>query len=64
MSTASATADRPWTRADTSSGWRGGGRYSIPHLLVGVLLVLACAVGGVLWSLAPSFPILEGSFLG
>ena len=52
MSTVSATADRPWTRPDTSSRWRGGGRYSIPHLLVGVLLVLACAVGGVLWSLA------------
>jgi hypothetical protein len=52
VGTASAIADRPWTRPNTSSRWRGGGRYSIPHLLVGVLLVLACAVGGVLWSSA------------
>lgn len=52
MSTASATANRPWTRPDTGSRWHGSGQYSIPHLLAGVLLVLACAMGGVLWSLA------------
>lgn len=52
MSTSSTVADRSWTRPDTASRMRGGQRHSIPHLLVGVLLVLACAVGGVLWSLA------------
>lgn len=52
MGTASVTADRPRTRPNTSSQWRGNGRYSIPHLLMGVLLVLACTVGGVLLSLA------------
>lgn len=61
MSTSSAPPDtqrRPaasadsWIRSDTGSRWRGGRRRSVPHLLVGALLVLACAVGGVLWSLA------------
>jgi SAF domain len=46
-----ASADA-WIRSDTGSRWRGGRRRSVPHLLVGALLVLACAVGGVLWSLA------------
>lgn len=54
MSTFSTIADRSWARPDTASRMRGGQRHSIPHLLVGVLLVLACAVGGVLWSLAAS----------
>jgi len=52
VSTPSTIADRSWTRPDTASRMRGSQRHSIPHLLVGVLLVLACAVGGVLWSLA------------
>ncbi|HEX6401697.1 MAG TPA: SAF domain-containing protein [Pseudonocardiaceae bacterium] len=52
MNTSSVTADRSWTRPDTTSRLHGGQRRSIPHLLVGVLLVLACAVGSVLWSLA------------
>jgi hypothetical protein len=46
--------DRSWTRPGTGSRLRGGRRRSIPHLLVGALLVLACAVCGVLWSLAAS----------
>lgn len=52
MSTSSAIADRSWISPDTGLRLRGGQQRSIPHLLVGVLLVLACAVGGVLWSLA------------
>ncbi|MBB5157468.1 SAF domain-containing protein [Saccharopolyspora phatthalungensis] len=36
----------------TGSRLRGGGRRrSIPHLLLGALLVLACAAGVVMWSL-------------
>jgi SAF domain len=52
VSTSSAMTDRSWTSPDNASRWRGGQRPSIPHLLAGVLLVLACAVGGVLWSSA------------
>ncbi|MGH3832393.1 MAG: SAF domain-containing protein, partial [Pseudonocardiaceae bacterium] len=36
---------------DTGSRLLSGRRRSIPHLLVGALLVLACAAGVVLWSL-------------
>jgi hypothetical protein len=40
-----------WRRPDTGSRLPGGRRRSVPHLLVGALLVLACAAGVVLWSL-------------
>lgn len=39
-------------KPDTGSRLRGGRRRrSVPHLLLGALLVLACAAGFVLWSL-------------
>lgn len=50
-------AERPWL--NTGKGSKGGSRVrgrprrrSVPHLLVGMLLVLACAAGFVVWSLS------------
>ena len=36
---------RDTTRSEAASGWPGGRRRSIPHLAIGALLVVVCALG-------------------